>query len=163
MESSLLFESLFIMKRFLSTMRTPAHAKHAAAPQSGAAVVSTGTNPSRFGKIVARDWASIDKSLGATPAADHMKKSAFLLLLLTLGATKAFANPVTLTFTGLQNLEAVDTFYDGGAGGDGSVFSGSNYGIVFGSDSLAGISDLDGGTGNFSNVPAPQPSPLCLS
>jgi len=84
-----------------------------------------------------------------------MKKSTFLLLLLALGATKAFATPVTLTFTGLQSYEPINTFYDGGTGGDGSVFSGPNYGIVFGSDSLAIISDQEGGGGNFSNVPPP--------
>jgi hypothetical protein len=75
-----------------------------------------------------------------------MRKSTFLLLLLALGATKAFSNPITLT-TGLETNEAIGTFYDGGVGGYGSVFTGPNCGISLGSNSLAIISELNGGVG----------------
>jgi hypothetical protein len=84
-----------------------------------------------------------------------MKKALILgAMLLSIGATSAFANSVTLTFTGLQNLEPIDNYYDGGAGGDGST-GGTNYGVSFSSDSLALISKTAGGTGFLSNVPPP--------
>ncbi len=66
----------------------------------------------------------------------------------------AHASSVTLTFTGLQSNEAVDNYYNGGTGGNGST-GGPNYGIAFSSDSLALISVAGGGSGDFSNVPAP--------
>jgi hypothetical protein len=83
-------------------------------------------------------------------------KKRFLLLLasLALGTAVASASSVTLTFTGLGDQEAIDNYYNGGFGGNGSG-PGPNYGIVFSSDSLAIISLLDGGSGNFSNVPPP--------
>ena len=85
-----------------------------------------------------------------------MRKTAVILtMLLSMGAAHAFADPVvTLTFTGLQNLEAIENFYNGGTGSLGS--SGTNYGIAFGSDALAIISDQDGGTGNVSSIPPPS-------
>jgi hypothetical protein len=66
----------------------------------------------------------------------------------------AYADTVTLTFTGLKDLEPINNFYDGGTGGFGSS-GGTNYGISFSSDSLAIISNENGGSGNFSRVPAP--------
>lgn len=78
-----------------------------------------------------------------------------LTLVVLLGvAIGAHANVITLTFTGLADQEPIDNYYNGGLGGFGSG-PGPNYGIVFSSDSLAIISVLDGGTGNFSNVPPP--------
>ena len=53
---------------------------------------------------------------------------------------------VVLTFEGLTNLEPVGNYYGGGAG--------PNYGITFGTDSLAIISDQNGGTGNFNEEPS---------
>ncbi len=80
--------------------------------------------------------------------------SAFLVL----SSASAFADSVTLTFTGLQDLEPILNYYNGGAGGFGSMFSGPNYGISFSSDSLAVISVLDGGSGNIGNLPGPSTS-----
>jgi hypothetical protein len=58
-----------------------------------------------------------------------------------------------LTFEGLQNNETIGNYYDGGFGGSGSG-PGPNYGITFGSDSLALISSAAGGDGNFANNPS---------
>ncbi len=63
------------------------------------------------------------------------------------------STPITLTFEGLQNDEPVLTYYAGGFGGFGSG-PGPNYGITFGSDALAVISQAAGGTGNFDNNPS---------
>ena len=81
-------------------------------------------------------------------------KKILLMLTLTLffGAAVAQAAVITLTFEGLQNLEPVGDYYNGGMGGFGSG-PGPNYGISFGSDSLAIISGCCGGTGNFSGSP----------
>jgi hypothetical protein len=66
---------------------------------------------------------------------------------LSLGAVeRASAAPIVLTFEGLGNEQAIGDYYNGGAGG--------NYGISFGSDSLALIESSAGGTGNFSNPPS---------
>jgi hypothetical protein len=63
-------------------------------------------------------------------------------------ASRADAMPITLTFEGLDNLEMVGDFYNGGAGGD--------FGITF-SETARGIVDRDnGGTGNFANEPSPD-------
>ncbi|MGD0390130.1 MAG: PEP-CTERM sorting domain-containing protein [Tepidisphaeraceae bacterium] len=59
----------------------------------------------------------------------------------------------TLTFEGLQNLEPIENYYNGGLGGFGSG-PGPNYGISFGSDALAIIQDSAGGSGNFANNPS---------
>jgi hypothetical protein len=73
---------------------------------------------------------------------------------LSLGAVeKASAAPIVLTFEGLGDQEAIDSYYDGGLGGNGSG-PGPNYGITFTSDSLAIIDNADGGSGNFSNAPS---------
>lgn len=82
------------------------------------------------------------------------KSAAALSLVLAMCAGTAFASSVTLTFTGLQNLEPVDNYYNGGAGGNGTT-GGTNYGISFSSNSLALINGANGGSGNVSNEPAP--------
>lgn len=84
-----------------------------------------------------------------------------MLVLVSACSARAFADPVTLTFTGLQNLEPIENYYNGGTGGFGSS-GGTNYGIAFSSDSLAVISQLDGGTGNFSNVPPPATTTIAF-
>jgi hypothetical protein len=63
-----------------------------------------------------------------------------------LSAGVAEANVITLTFEGLSDGATIGNWYDGGGGG--------NFGISFGSDSLALISNQDGGSGNFSNAPS---------
>jgi hypothetical protein len=77
-----------------------------------------------------------------------LKKSAILFVLTAaLAGTALAGNVITLTFEGLQNEEAVDSYYDGGTGGNGSG-PGPNYGITFTSDSLALTS------GNFEGAPS---------
>jgi PEP-CTERM motif len=86
----------------------------------------------------------------------HVRKivyGAIATLVFSLAAVSAKAGTITLTFEGLQDDEPIGNYYNGGLGGFGSG-PGPNYGITFGSDSLALISDLDGGTGNFSNQPS---------
>ncbi len=86
----------------------------------------------------------------------HIKKITYGVLaslVFFLVAASAKANTIVLTFEGLQDTEPILNYYNGGLGGDGSG-PGPNYGITFGSDSLALISDLAGGTGNFSNQPS---------
>jgi hypothetical protein len=60
-----------------------------------------------------------------------------------------------LTFEGLQNLEPVNNYYNGGTGGNGSG-PGPNFGITFTSTSLALIDADAGGTGNFGGEPSPS-------
>jgi hypothetical protein len=77
------------------------------------------------------------------------KYKAFAAACLAAGAISAAPTAVhaqLLTFEGLGNTQAVGNYYNGGAGG--------NDGISFGADSLALISDADGGTGNFSGNPS---------
>ena len=65
------------------------------------------------------------------------------------------AATVVLDFEGLQNLEPINDFYNGGTGGFGST-SGKNFGIQFSENSL-GIIDRDaGGTGNIGGEPSPS-------
>jgi hypothetical protein len=70
------------------------------------------------------------------------------VMLLMFGARQARADtsPVVLTFEGAGDNVTVGNFYNGGAGG--------SFGIVFGSGSLAVVSVLDGGSGNFKNAPS---------
>jgi len=75
------------------------------------------------------------------------------LLVFALACSNAEAGTVVLTFEGLQNLEPIDNFYNGGLGGLGSG-PGPNDGITFTPDSLAIISADAGGTGNFSGNPS---------
>jgi hypothetical protein len=60
---------------------------------------------------------------------------------------------VTLSFEGLQDNEEILNYYNGGYGGNGTGL-GPNYGITFGSDSLAIITQNAGGSGNFSGNPS---------
>ena len=69
-------------------------------------------------------------------------------------ATAAKAAPVTtLTFAGLADQEPIANYYAGGLGGLGSG-PGPNYGITFTPDqSIAVVSALAGGSGNFEHNP----------
>jgi PEP-CTERM motif len=82
-----------------------------------------------------------------------IRPMAAIFAALMVAAIPIQATTTVLTFEGLQNLEPVLNYYNGGLGGDGSG-PGPNYGITFGSDSLAVISVLDGGSGNFSGAPS---------
>ena len=82
-----------------------------------------------------------------------MKRAFVLAVLAALVVVGANAGVITLTFEGLQNLEPVNNFYNGGTGGLGSG-PGTNFGISFTSDSLAIIEDDKGGTGNFADEPS---------
>jgi len=59
-----------------------------------------------------------------------------------------------LSFEGLQDLEEVLEFYNGGTGSMGS--SGPNIGVSFTAGALAIIDSDDGGSGNFANEPSPD-------
>ena len=83
--------------------------------------------------------------------------SSLTVLLIAWGSLSACANVVTLTFEGLQDLEPINDYYNGGFGGMGSG-PGPNYGISFTPDSLAIISKYNGGTGNFHGSMAPSPN-----
>jgi hypothetical protein len=74
-----------------------------------------------------------------------------LAVALLIGVVGAQAS-IVLDFAGLQNLEPIMNYYNGGLGGLGSG-PGPNYGIVFGADSLSIISADKGGTGNYSLNP----------
>ncbi len=86
----------------------------------------------------------------------HTRKAAGLVLLAALSTATLSAQVTTLTFEGLQNLEPVLNFYNGGLGGSGSG-PGVNYGVSFSSDALAIIdSDVNPGGGNFGGEPSPS-------
>jgi hypothetical protein len=82
-----------------------------------------------------------------------MRKILLAVLLLVVFNLTASAATTTLTFEGLQNLEPIGNYYNGGLGGFGSG-PGPNYGITFGADSLAVITAGAGGTGDFSGQPS---------
>jgi hypothetical protein len=73
--------------------------------------------------------------------------------LLAAGTAQAAYN--TLTFEGLQNIESIGEYYNGGVGGSGSG-PGPNFGVVFSSNAWALISINAGGDGNFANEPSPN-------
>lgn len=87
---------------------------------------------------------------------------ALLALMFALAVPRqAKATTTVLDFEGLQNLESILNFYDGGAGSLGSV--GPDYNITFGSDALALIDADAGGSGNFANEPSPDTIAFFLS
>lgn len=61
--------------------------------------------------------------------------------------------PIVLTFEGLQGMEEISDYYNGGWGGSGSG-PGPNYGITFDSDSWALTTEFAGGPGHFDNNPS---------
>ncbi|HEY3756967.1 MAG TPA: hypothetical protein VGL42_12515 [Opitutaceae bacterium] len=96
------------------------------------------------------------------PAGRALRVYGLLLASLALAAARASANVVDLTFEGLGNDESIDTYYDGGFGGNGSG-PGPNYGITFTSDSLALIAgNAPGGGGNFDGALAPSPDTIAF-
>jgi hypothetical protein len=83
-----------------------------------------------------------------------MKSAAVTAMLLGLATAPASA-VIVLDFEGLDDLEAVVNFYNGGLGGGGSG-PGPNYGIVFSSNALAAIDSDAGGSGSFGGEPSPS-------
>ena len=75
-----------------------------------------------------------------------MRRVFLVFAFVAVFALAANAGVVTLTFEGIGDEASVGNYYNGGAG--------PNYGIQFGSDSLAIISDQNGGTGNFNEEPS---------
>jgi hypothetical protein len=75
-----------------------------------------------------------------------------LLGLAFLTGGVANADVIVLDFEGLDNLEAVDGFYNGGTSENGN--SGVNYGVEFSSNTLAIIDSDAGGSGNFGGEPS---------
>ena len=69
---------------------------------------------------------------------------------------------IVLNFEGLQNLEPVSEFYNGGTGGFGSG-PGTNYGVSFSGPTLAIIDADAGGSGNIANEPTPDTVMFFLS
>lgn len=111
--------------------------------------------PSRFGFASEADLRSV-KEIQQKTTKKRMKKNivstavaAFILSALPA----AYGSVEVLTFEGLQSNEAIDNYYNGGLGGNGSG-PGPNYGITFTPDSLALISSTAGGGGNFQNNPS---------
>ncbi len=72
-----------------------------------------------------------------------------------LGSLKAEAATFVLDFEGLQDLESVNNFYNGGTGSSGSG-PGSNFGISFSPRALALIDQDAGGSGNIGGEPSPD-------
>ena len=75
------------------------------------------------------------------------------LTLLALVTNFTASAAVVLTFQGLQNEEEVLNYFNGGTGSLSSG-PGPNYGISFGSSSLALINEANGGSGNVFGQPS---------
>ena len=75
-----------------------------------------------------------------------MRRVFLVFAFVAVFALAANAGVVTLTFEGIGDEAPVGNYYNGGAG--------TNYGIQFGVDSLALISEADGGSGNFDGNPS---------
>src|SRR5438876_738257 len=90
-----------------------------------------------------------------------MKKLLVAIGCVLLVAPQARAATVVLDFEGLQNLESILNFYNGGTGSLGSA--GPNYGIQFGADALSVIDSDNGGSGNIANEPSPSTAAFFLT
>lgn len=62
---------------------------------------------------------------------------------------------VVMDFEGLEDLETVEEFYDGGLGGNGSG-PGPDFGVIFSPNAQAIIDSDAGGSGNFGGEPSPD-------
>jgi hypothetical protein len=96
-----------------------------------------------------------------TPMKLKFGRAAATAMLIACGGFSASASVISLTFEGLQNIESINNYYNGGFGGSGSG-PGPNHGITFSSDSLAVISVDNGGTGNFTGALAPSPHTIAF-
>jgi len=76
-----------------------------------------------------------------------------LSALMTVAAVPASATVVTLTFEGAGDLADLGNFYNGGT--DSLGYSGTNYGVSFGVDSMSVVDASAGGSGtNIGNNPS---------
>jgi hypothetical protein len=82
-----------------------------------------------------------------------MKKLLGLSLLLIIGGNVS-ALPIVLDFEGLDDLEAIENFYNGGTSQNGN--SGTNFGVTFSNNTLAVVDADAGGSGNFGGEPSPD-------
>lgn len=82
----------------------------------------------------------------------HPSRLVLIALALSL-ALPAASLAVVLSFEGLQDLEEISSYYDGGFGSLGSG-PGPDLGIVFSPGGLAVIDSDAGGSGNFANEPS---------
>lgn len=80
----------------------------------------------------------------------------FAFVLLSLALPLAAQTKGTVSFSGLQDLEFVDNYYNGGMGSKGSG-PGKNFQLVFTTNAQAIISAAKGGSGNFINNPGGSP------
>jgi hypothetical protein len=82
-----------------------------------------------------------------------MRRSALIVFVLCVSSAilvpSAHATPVLISFSGLQDLQAIGNYYNGGAG--------TNYGVSFSSNIFALKSVMQGGAGGF--LPDPSYSP----
>jgi hypothetical protein len=90
-----------------------------------------------------------------------LKRMIFLAAVAVFWVGQAQANPITMTFEGLRDLESINDFYNGGTGSLGSG-PGPNYGVSYTPDSLAVISRDLGGSGNFSAALTPSPGTIAF-
>lgn len=116
-----------------------------------------------LGKVRLLSMIGVVASLGFAPALAQNAQSDGLCCMApsenarpTPSTPKAATKNITvLDFEGLQDLEPVEEFYNGGLGGDGSG-PGPDFGIIFSDNALAIIDADAGGTGNFGGEPSPD-------
>lgn len=89
-----------------------------------------------------------------TSATHAFTMNRILSLACLLAATNVSASAFVLDFEGLGDQAAINGFYNGGTDSQGN--SGVNYGVQFGTNTLALIDADAGGTGNFANEPSPD-------
>lgn len=85
----------------------------------------------------------------------------FFLLSMLYGSMNAYAATIVLDFEGLDNLESVGGFYNGGTSSNGNM--GPNLGVAFSDNTLAVIDQDAGGTGNFGGEPSPSTAMFFLT
>ncbi len=78
----------------------------------------------------------------------------YTLILFLAGMSNAYAAPMVLDFEGLDDLESIGDFYNGGTSQNGN--SGTNFGVAFSQNTLAIIDSDASGSGNFGGEPSPD-------
>lgn len=83
---------------------------------------------------------------------NYLKMLAFVTPCLVIN--HVHAAPIVLDFEGLDNLEGIEEFYNGGTSENGN--SGPDLGIEFSGNTLAIVDQDAGGSGNFGGEPSPD-------